>query len=186
LIELIVIVGVVAVLGVIALAALTQATRLQRIQQTATILTDVRLALYNTGAGPPAFQQTVGDNAGRLSHLVFPIVNGDQNSCGANYKVQQRNNWPDGAPYSRYAIDSVVGLPTPIGIGDNVLVRNPPGGGAGSTLAIVMPSVDSMDVALLDNYMDSGDGAAGGFVRWSPVAGSTMTMSYTFTIDNGC
>ena len=178
-------VAVVAVLGVIAVAALTQAKRLQRIQQTATILTNIRLALFNSGAGNPAFRQTVGQNAGRLSHLVFPIINGDKNSCGNNYGNPQRNNWPNGAPYSLYAIDSVVGLPTPIGIGSNVLVRNPPSATNG-TLAIVMATVDSMDVEMLDDYMDSGDGAAGGFVRWSPTTGSTMTLSYTFAIDNSC
>lgn len=187
LVEIVVLLAIASVIAVLTVPALVQANRIERVQQTMTILDRTRLALYNPTNNPPAFNQTVGDNAGSLSHLVIPIANGDLNSCGQGYKVPTRNNWPNAGPYGGFNIDPNVGLVTPIGIGNDLLVRNPAGGGGVTgTLAIVFPNVDIADVLLLDGMVDDADGLNAGLIQWTAPAGGLTTFSYTMTIDGNC
>lgn len=186
LVEIVILLAVASLIAVLTIPALVQANRLERLQETATILDRTRLAIYDA-TGTVAFRQVVGHSPGRLSHLIIPIVNGDQNSCGNNYGNPQRNNWPDGGPYGGFNIDPAVGLVTPIGIGNNQLIRNPVGsGGAAGTLSIVFPNVDIEDILLLDAMTDNANGIAAGLIRWAAPAGGLTTFSYTITIDNNC
>jgi hypothetical protein len=183
LLEIIVLLGIASVIGVLSAVALEQANQLQRIHETWEILERTRLALVNAAGAPPAFRQTVGANPGELSDLVVSLGTAGVNSCGNGFTGAQRNNWI--GPYGGFTIDSTVGLPTPIGIGGNQLVRNPANAAVG-TLAIVIPSVDSADAALLDDVYDNSDDAASGTVQWTPPVGGVTTLSYLIPIDNKC
>jgi hypothetical protein len=165
---------------------------MQRARETAIILDRTRLAIFDdTSNTSLAFSQNVTANPGRLSDLVIPITTAGLNSCGDNYTNSGANprrdvpNWVTWGPFGGFTIDPNVGLPTPIGIGNNTLVRNPPTGGAG-TLAIVFPNVDVEDVLVLDSIVDGSDGLAAGLIRWTAPSGGLTTLSYTITIDNNC
>src|SRR4051812_6444530 len=73
LVEIIILLAITTVIAVLTVPALVQAGRIDRVQETMIILDRTRLALYNPSNTPPAFFQTVGANAGSLSHLVIPI-----------------------------------------------------------------------------------------------------------------
>ena len=186
--EIIVLLAIASVVAALTVPAVMQANRLERVRQTWTILERTRLALYNTTAGVAAFRQGVAANAGRVSELTIQPVLGDPNSCGNNLTNAQRNtNWPLWGPFGGFTMVAAVGLPTPIGLGNNTLVRNPAGGGgATGTLAIVFPNTDVEDASLLDQVFDNADGLAAGVITWTAPAAGLTTMSYLITIDGTC
>lgn len=187
LIEIIIMLAVLAVIAAVTVPTMLRANRLQRVQQTWTILERTRLALYDVSAGNVAFRQRVGANAGRLSDLVTPIISTDDNSCGGNYGVPRVNNWQSWGPFGGFTIDPAVGLPTPIGVGNNQLLRFPSGGGGGSgSLVIEFDNVDVEDVLLLDEYADDANGLAAGVIQWNAPVGGLTTMGYVITIDGTC
>src|SRR5512140_184696 len=122
--EIIILLAVASVVAVLTAAVLAQANQLQRVQETWTILERTRLAEFNSAAvAGTAFFQDIGRNPQLLSQLVIKIVNTDKNACGNSYTGAQTGAW--NGPYGGFTIDPAVGLPTPIGIGNNLLVRNP-------------------------------------------------------------
>jgi hypothetical protein len=180
--EIIVLLAVVATVGAVALPVVVQANRLDRMNETAEILADVQVSLYNTSNTPVAFRQDVAQNAGRLTQLNTAITSSDPNSCtGHTFGNPQVKNWE--GPYGRHVIDGTVGLVTPIGFGDNDLVRID--SGTTHRLAINFPDVDLADVAVLDGLADTGDGSQSGSIRWT-TAGATTTFQYSFLIDASC
>lgn len=176
--------GVASIIAVLSAVVLLQSSRLNRVQETWTILERTRLAEFNTTAGAVAFFQDIGKNPQLLSYLVTPIVkNVDTDACGGTFKNPDANAWS--GPYGGFTIDANVGLPTPIGIGNNTLVRSPAGGGVG-TLSIVFPNVDVADASLLDQVFDNADGNLAGAVRWTNPVGGLTTMSYGWAITAAC
>jgi hypothetical protein len=138
--------------------------------------------VYNPSNTPVGFRQDIQQNAGQLSELNTPIAKTDPNSCpGHFFGTPQVKNW-DG-PYGRHIIEPSVGLVTPIGFGNNDLVRID--SAALSNLAINFPDVDLADVAVLDGLVDTGDGSQSGLIRWSTTAGVTSFL-YSFRIDGNC
>jgi hypothetical protein len=185
--EIIVLLGIASVIGVLMAVSVAKANRLQRINETWQILERTRLALFNAATPPLAFRQSVNANAGKLSELVTPIVSTDPNSCGGNLGNPKVNSWNNAGPFGGFTIDVNVGLPTPIGVGNNALVRTPTGGGGGSgTLAIVFPNVDTDDATLLDDMWDGSNGQTSGVIQWTVPAAGLTTMSYVITIDGTC
>src|SRR3954464_9672565 len=86
--------AVTSVVAMIALPAVTLGARVQRMQETAEILSDVQLSLFNPSNTPPAFRQTIQQNAGRLTQLNTPITRSDPNSCpGQFFGTPQVKNW---------------------------------------------------------------------------------------------
>jgi hypothetical protein len=176
--EIIVLLAVVAVVAALTVPTIMQANRLQRVQQTWEILERTRLAAFNATAPNHAFQQEVGRHPGQLSQLVTPITTADLSSCGAVYTAGQVASWT--GPYGGSTIVAAVGLPTPIGIGLNNLVRTPVGFGAG-TIAILIPAVDLQDALLLDQVFDNADGGAAGNVQWTLLGVDTLKYSWPHT-----
>ena len=182
--EIVVLLAVASVIATLTAMVLLQANRLERVQETWTKLERTRLAEFNAAAGGgTAFFQDIGRNPQLLSHLVTAIVTGDKDACGNSYTGGQRGSWL--GPYGGFTIDPNVGLPTPIGNGNNLLVRNPTAGGVG-TLAIVFPNVDVADASLLDQVYDNADGNLAGAVQWTNPVGGLTTMSYLWAITNAC
>jgi type II secretory pathway pseudopilin PulG len=182
--EIVVLLAVASVIAVLAATVLLQANSLERVQETWTKLERTRLAEFNAAAGGGiAFFQDIGRNPQVLSQLVNALVSGDKDACGNSYTGAQRGSWM--GPYGGFTIDASVGLATPIGIGNNLLVRNPTGGGVG-TLAIVFPNVDVQDASLLDQVFDNANGNAAGVVQWTIPVGGLTTMSYLWAITNAC
>jgi len=173
---------VVSVVAAVSLPLIVAGARVDRMQETAEILADVQLALYNPANDPPAFRQTIQQNAGQLTQLLTPITTSDPNSCpGHTFGKPQEKNWI--SPFGRHVIDGSVGLVTPIGFGDNALVRID--SGATSRLAINFPDVDAADVSVLDGLVDTGDGSQSGLIRWT-TTGSVTAFQYSFLIDGTC
>jgi hypothetical protein len=182
--EIVILLGIASVIGVLMAISVAQANRLARINETWEILERTRLALFNATNSPPAFNQTIGANAGQLTELVVDIGTTGTNSCGGNFKNPEKNKWV--APFGGFVVEPT-GLPTPIGIGNNTLVRSPAAGGGGTgTLAIVIPNVDIEDATLLDDVYDGSGGQAAGVVQWTAPAGGLTTLSYLITIDGNC
>lgn len=189
--EVVILLGIASVVGVLSAMVVVEAGRMRRVQDTALILDRTRLAIFDVAATNKAFRQRVFALPRLLSQLSSPIATGDPNSCtsGADQTLStgERNAWFDWGPFGGHAINAAVGLVTPIGIGDNTMVRAPTNGVAG-TLTIVFPIVDVVDVTLLDQTFDNADGFNLGAVRWtSPgAADGTTNMNYQITIDGTC
>ena len=185
-IEVIVLLAAAAIIAVLTAAALAQTSQLDRIQKTWTILERTRLGEFNVAApaaSSVAFFQDVGRNPQLLSHLVKAIVFGDKDACGNSYTGGQRGLWA--GPYGGFTIDAAVGLPTPIGNGNNTLVRNPTGTGF-DTLAVLFPQIDVNDALLLDQVFDNANGNTLGSIKWTaPVLGLT-DMRYAWAISAAC
>ena len=182
--EIVVLLAVASVVGVLAAAVLVQTSRLDRIQKTWTILDRTRLSEFNAAAiAGQAFFQDIGRNPQLLSQLVTPLIGTDKNACGNSYTGAQTGNWF--GPYGGFTIVAAVGLPTPIGTGNNLLVRNPTGTGF-DTLAIIFPNVDVEDALLLDQVFDNADGNLIGLVKWTAPAAGLTTMRYAWPISAAC
>lgn len=182
LVEVIVALAVMLILAAVALPQMAGYLDQQRIQDTATLMATVRDALYGPST---SFRSNVGANAGRLSHLSTPLVNGDDNSCGNNYNGGQRNSWPNGGPYVNFVIDPTGGLRTPIGQADDLMTRIT---GGGTWLRINFNnSVTLADAQALDLHVDGSLSATTGTVRWTAQAGTDMaTLHYYVAINSTC
>jgi prepilin-type N-terminal cleavage/methylation domain-containing protein len=180
LVEVIVALAVILILAAVAVPQLGGFLDQKRIEDTAALITEVRNALY----GPGSFQDNVGANASQLSFLSAPLVNGDDDSCGANYSGAERGDWADGGPYVNFVIDPAAGLATPVGQAQNQLTRVT---GGGTWLRITWPNTVTLaDAQALDLYLDGVLNGAAGAVRWTPQAGTDMaTMHYDVPV-SGC
>jgi prepilin-type N-terminal cleavage/methylation domain-containing protein len=181
LVEVIVALAVILILAAVAMPQLGGFLDQKRIEETATLLTEIRNALYGPST---SFQANVGANASRLSYLSAPIVNGDDDSCGANYSNGERGDWPDGGPYVNFVIDPAAGLATPIGQAQDQLTRVT---GGGTWLRMTWPNTVSLaDAQAIDLYVDGVLNGGAGAVRWTPQPGTDMaTMHYDVPV-SGC
>ena len=191
LIEIVILVGVLALVGLLGAQAMIEADRLKRVRETALKLDAMRVRIYSTAANG-AFAQVVGVSPGRLSHLQTAIVNGDEDACGLSgispYSNQERNRWPNAAPYTNFDVSAPTGLATPIGNSEDQIYRNPVGpGGANGELMIRFNDVDLEDIILLDEIVDGTTAnSTQGFIRWTTASGVT-TFNYTITqTNNNC
>jgi len=187
LVEVIVALAVLLILAAVALPQIAGYLDQKRIEETAVRLVVVRDALYKTGGGSIAFRQTVGANAGRLSHLIIPITTADAHICGGNYSNGERNNWPDEGPYLNFVIDPAAGMATPIGLANNDLVRFNDGGTIKARITWTNASLD--DAQALDLYVDGTLNYNAGTVRWTPqngLNGVVTTLYYDVVIDATC
>lgn len=149
----------------------------KRIEETAELMVEIRDALTS-------FATEVGDNAGQLSYLSAPIVNGDADLCGTAYSGGERGDWADGGPYVNFVIDAAAGLATPIGQVQNDLDRSTVGG---TWLRITWNNTVTLaDAQAFDLYVDGVLNGASGTVRWTPQVGTDMaTVNYDIPI-SGC
>lgn len=188
LIELIVALAVLLILAAVALPQLTGYLDQKRIEETAEQLAMVRDALYKTGA--PAFFQTVGSNAGRLSELTNPLIATDLDSCQSTFTPPERTSWENGGPFLNFMIEKTVGMATPIGLADDLLTRIPAGGGGptGSVRIDWTNNVSLEDAQSLDLHVDGVAGWNSGTVQWTPQAGidGVVTLHYFVLINNRC
>jgi prepilin-type N-terminal cleavage/methylation domain-containing protein len=180
LIEIVVMLAIMLVLASVIAPSLIAYADEQRAETTAAMLTTVSAGLV----GANGFRATVSVNAGRVSQLTTQLVANnaavDDNSCGAKFTVPQAGAWATNAPYAPFTI-SRSGLATPIGIAEDTMSRSP-AAGAGVN-QIVFKNVDLRDVLLLDAFLDAGDGAGNGIVRWNT---PPLVMFYRVPIDASC
>lgn len=196
---IIVMIAIVAAVAFAALPTLRRLGRIERAQKTAKIFADLAIELYNTDNTITDFRAVIGRNAGKLSHMRFPITTADRTSCtGTNYGAAQPANWVGVNGITPYAIEANYGLMTPMGLAADALVRTP-NSAANGTLAIQIVNADYEDVEILDMLVDTSAPGVGlfaynaGLIRWGLTgtdgtvnANGTTTLSYTFTIDNSC
>jgi prepilin-type N-terminal cleavage/methylation domain-containing protein len=177
LVEVIVALAVILILAAVAVPQLGGYLDQKRIEETAALMVEIRNGLTS-------FATEVGDNAGQLSYLSAPIVNGDQDLCGSAYSGGERGDWIDGGPYVNFVIDPVAGLATPIGQVENDLDRVT---GGGTWLRITWNNtVTLVDAQAFDLYVDGVLNGGTGTVRWTPQAGTDMaTVNYDIPI-SGC
>lgn len=177
LVEVIVALAVILILAAVAVPQLGGYLDQKRVEETADLMVEIRDGLIS-------FATEVGDNAGQLSYLSAPIVNGDADLCGSAYSGQERGDWPDGGPYVNFLIDPAAGLATPIGQVENDLDRTTVGG---TWLWITWNNtVRVADAQAFDLNVDGVLNSTTGTVRWSPQAGTDMaTVNYVIPI-NGC
>lgn len=177
LVEVIVALAVMLILAAVAVPQLGGYLDQKRIEETAELMVEVRDGLIS-------FAAEVGDNAGQLSYLSAPIVNGDADLCNSAYTGGERNGWDDAGPYVNFVIDPAAGLATPIGMVENDLDRTTVGG---TWLWITWNNTATLaDAQTFDVYVDGVLNGASGTVRWTPQAGTDMaTVNYVIPI-NGC
>ena len=186
LVEVIVALAVMLILAAVAVPQLGGYLDQKRVEESATLLAQLRDALYGPAT---SFRTTVQANASRLSHLSTPLVNGDDDSCGSNFTGVERGRWPTNGPYVNWVIDPAAGLRTPIGQALDLLDREPnTGGGSTGRLRITFPNTVTLgDAQALDLYVDGALNGAAGVVQWTPQAGTDMaTMWYDVLIDGTC
>lgn len=177
LVEVIVALAVMLILAAVAVPQLGGYLDQKRTEETAELMVEIRDALIS-------FATEVGDNAGQLSYLSAPIVNGDADLCGTAYNGGERGNWANAGPYVDFVIDPGAGLATPIGQVENDLDRTTTGG---TWLWITWNNTATLaDAQAFDLHVDGVLNGASGTVRWSPQAGTDMaTVNYVIPI-NGC
>ena len=190
LIEVIVALAVLLILAAVAVPQIAGYLDQKRIEQAASQLAIVRDALFKGGGGSVAFRQTVGANAGRLSHLINQITNSDRDSCGGIYAKGEIGSWDGNAPYVNFIIDPAAGMATAIGLANDQLVRVPATAGAGlNRLRINWTNASLDDAVALDGYVDGTTGGwNAGTVQWTPQAGTNglVTLYYDVVIDATC
>lgn len=195
LVEIVVALAVILILAAVALPNLAGYLDQKRIDETAAQLATIRDALFNTAGGATTFRRDVGSNAGRLSELSSPIVDGDasyatgtDDSCGTTFTVGERNKWNASGPFTTYISDRNTGMMTPVGIAEDSLTRIPFSANPGR-LRINFLSVSLEDARALDEKVD---GTVGGWdagtVQWTPQNGTNgiVTMYYFVPIDATC
>lgn len=189
LLEIIVALAILAILGAVTLPTIKSGADRAYVAETATRLQALRDGIFNPATGANAFFQVVGSYPGRLSQLSTPIVAQDAtnspNSCGGDYSNGAVNKWTASGPFVKYTIEPGLGLGTPLGRIDDVLVRVPANASAG-VLKLIVPEAELDLVARLDLELNSGDGNAAGSVQWVPSATSVTTMSYVIPVGAKC
>jgi prepilin-type N-terminal cleavage/methylation domain-containing protein len=182
LIEIVVAATIILVLSGVIVPSLLEYLDQKRIEDTAALLAQVRDGITDKTDGHFA---KVAINPGRVSMLVNrPTANNaaiDDNSCAALVTAAQQTAWDNNAPFVNFLIPRT-GLPTPIGTAEDTLNRVPNSANVGVS-RIVFKTVDLTDVTALDTYVDGGDGAATGAIRWNV---SPLVMFYVIPLNNKC
>ena len=189
LVEVIVALAVILILAAVAIPQVNGFLDQKRVETGAAQLAQLRDALYKPGSTNTAFRQTVGANASLLTQLTIALINGDDDSCGANYSGGERGNWPNGGPFLNYYVDATGGVATAIGQFQNALIRTPAAGGVGTLRMTSFPNVVRLeDAQNLDLLVDVTAGFNAGTVQWSPQAGTNgmVTLTYDVVIDASC
>lgn len=190
---LIVLFGIVATLMALSIPALMTYDRLARVERTQEMLEVLRLAIFNSGASATetVFRQRVQNNPGRLSQLIEPIFRNDAvnypDGCSTAFANNDETRWRAWGPFLDFAFDPAVGLTTPMGIFENNLVRETPGG-AVVLLTALMPDADLDEILMLDAIYDTpaNAGPTAGLVRWDNIVGESARFRFTMTIDGVC
>jgi prepilin-type N-terminal cleavage/methylation domain-containing protein len=189
LMEIIVALAILAILGATTLPTIKSGMDRAYVAETATRLQALRDGIYNPATGANAFFQVVGSYPGRLSQLSTAIVAQDAtnspNSCGGSYPNGAVNKWIASGPFVKYTIEPGVGLGTPMGRIDDVLIREPANAAPG-VLKMILPEAELDLVARLDLELNSGDGSGAGSVQWTPSATNVTTMSFEIPVGNKC
>ena len=187
LIEVMVALAVILILAAVAVPQLNGYLDQKRVEAAATQLAEVRDALFNPSTTTD-FRSVITANAGKLSELTTALAATDLDSCQTTFSGGQRGNWV--GPYLNYAIDPTSGMATPIGQADNLLTRNPAGGGGASgTLRITFTNTVRLDDAQnLDLYVDGTSAFNAGTIQWTPQNGTNglVTLHYFIVIDGTC
>jgi prepilin-type N-terminal cleavage/methylation domain-containing protein len=188
LLEVMVALAIVAVIAAVTMPTLKSAMDRALVAETAIRLQALRDGIFNPAATGNAFFQQVGATPGRLHQLSQAIVSSDAtspNSCGGTFSNGQVTKWKASGPFVKYAVEAGVGLGTPMGQIDDVLIREPPNAAAGVIkLTIAEAEIDLVE--RLDLELNSGDGIDAGSVQWTPTTSSVTTMSYIVPVGNKC
>lgn len=174
-----------ALLAIGALPLALEAHRQQAATRTAEMLWQVKLAILDSTTNARSFRPRVSRHPSRLSQLVYPISTSQQAACGTNFQNPHVTSWNAWGPFIGIHIDSTIGLVTPIGTAQNLLIRQPANVAIG-VLVIRFPVVDEADAIRLDEFVDGADGSAAGTVRWAAPAGGTTALDYRIYADNIC
>jgi prepilin-type N-terminal cleavage/methylation domain-containing protein len=186
LVEVIVALAVILILAAVALPQMAGYLDQRRIEEARAQLEIVRDALYNP-ATTTDFRSAVGNNAGRLSQLVYPLTSSDLDACNSSYTGGQRNDWPGGGPFVNFMIDPTSGMATPIGQAQDDIERVSVGGTWVSR--VIFPNTVALaDAQALDLLVDGTADYNAGMVRWTPQLGTdgVVTMYYHVPIDAQC
>jgi prepilin-type N-terminal cleavage/methylation domain-containing protein len=192
LLEITVAAVIVAVLAAVTVPSMISYLEFQDIKTTRDMLFTLRDAITNPATGANAFYQKVGTvYPGRLAELSAPITTvaaSNPNSCGNVFTAAQVTAWNTNGPFVNMVIPTT-GLPTPIGLIENVMVRTPNSATAG-TLAIKMLAQPLANAQELDYLIDAnasgvGDGAAAGSLRWTGT-GPVVDISFMITVGARC
>ena len=133
-------------------------------------------SLENLADAAVAFQKDVGNFPLNISQLAVPITTASLNSCSAPYTAGQRARWR--GPYLPQLVDGN-GIDLGLGAAPDVMFR------AGEFIVIPVVDVDVRDAEALDEYLDSGNGASDGAVRWITSAGELVGLGYLIPT-SGC
>ena len=189
LLEITVALIIVLVLAAVTVPTLISSLEFQKISDTRDQLVELSDAVSNPGG--TGFFNRVTRYPGRVSELSQPIttvVANHPNSCGLAFSNAQVGNWTSFGPFLNTFIPTT-GLPVPMGRIEEILVRTPAGGGAG-TLAFRMLDVRTSEAIELDYLMDASDGLLAGTVRWvtpSVTGGAGYAdISYLISIGAAC
>lgn len=189
LVEVTVALMIVLILAAVTIPSLISSSDFQDIKDTRDRLVELKNAVSN--ASNTGFYDKVAMYPGRLSELSQPIVAsnaGYVNSCGGQFAGAQVTSWNNAGPFIDTFIPTT-GMPVPIGVVDNVLVRNPTTATAG-TLAFRILAVPTPEATELDYLIDNSDGNAAGSLRWvtpSATAGAGYAdISYLMSIAAKC
>lgn len=189
LVEIAVALAIILILAAVALPNVAGYLDQRKAVATQAQLADVRDALY----GPATSYREVMDvNAARLSYLDSALVNGDDDSCGANLSNGERGRWANGGPFMTYSSDRVTGMMTPIGLAEDLLTTIGAGGANPRYLRINFLNAKLTDAEalemLVDGTADPNTGWSSNVVRWTPQAGvgGVVTLYYYVTIDGTC
>jgi hypothetical protein len=159
----------------------------RKVDSTSTLLAELKDGLTSPSAG---FRRSVGANAGRLSELTSQIWNGGAgaafplNSCGQPFSNAEVSNWDDAGPFVGFFIPSS-GLPTPIGLVSDRLVRVPEKGDS-ATLRVEIHGVKLGHATMLDRKTDGANGSEQGAIRWSAPQSEAVTVQYLVPVDGRC
>ena len=80
--------------------------------------------------------------------------------------------------------DATTGIATPMGNLLDPLTRV-------DTLSVIyarteITSADLVDITMLDEWVDAGNGASAGQIRWNNISGSTARFRFYITINTSC
>jgi prepilin-type N-terminal cleavage/methylation domain-containing protein len=192
LVEITVAAVIVAVLAAVTVPSMISYLEFQDVRATRDMFLMLRDGITNSATGANAFYQKVGTTyPGRLSELTAAISTAaatNPNSCGTAFTATQVTAWNSNGPFVSTLIPRT-GLPSPLGLIDDVLVRAPNSATAG-TLAIRMLGQPLAVAQELDNLIDPlatgiGDLGAAGSLRYV-ANGALYDISYLVPVVNKC
>lgn len=166
LIEVLVTLALLVVLAVIVVPVLARERAAERVDRA-----DVELKTITDAAD--AFADDVGEWPASLTQLVFPLVAGDVDVCGATYSVGERGRWA--GPYLSRSV-AAGGLPVGIGLVASTLTVTP--GGDIDYLVLTVGEVEESDVLGLDAQVDDDADPGAGTVRWAAAGSGQVTVSW--------